>query len=218
MSEIEQQNFAGTPRNRRAVVKGAAWSVPVIAAAIAAPAASASVANAGLVWSGSTSSLAQLRVLDSATVVTAGVLPTLPTAFTISNGPGAITADATVTISVGRPAGVTLAVGRARGFGVYSYNGAVTPPSSRTVAYQQAPLTGIQYGYPTTSYTAVQPVSVASNGQVIIPVEFALAGVTDLLALNVLTAFPVTLTLNFGDGNVYTASSSISVPVGAGVL
>lgn len=42
MSQIEQQNFANKPRNRRAVVKGAAWSVPVIAAAIAAPAASAS--------------------------------------------------------------------------------------------------------------------------------------------------------------------------------
>ena len=44
MSELEQQNFANKPRNRRAVVKGAAWSVPVIAAAIAAPAASASTA------------------------------------------------------------------------------------------------------------------------------------------------------------------------------
>ncbi|AIY03631.1 hypothetical protein ART_4032 [Arthrobacter sp. PAMC 25486] len=47
MSEIEQQNFATKPRNRRAVVKGAAWSVPVIAAAIAAPAASASDAPTG---------------------------------------------------------------------------------------------------------------------------------------------------------------------------
>ena len=42
MSDIEQQGLANKPRNRRAVVKGAAWSVPVIAAAIAAPAASAS--------------------------------------------------------------------------------------------------------------------------------------------------------------------------------
>lgn len=42
MSDLEMQNIANKPRNRRAVVKGAAWSVPVIAAAIAAPAASAS--------------------------------------------------------------------------------------------------------------------------------------------------------------------------------
>lgn len=42
MSDLEQQNFTNKPRNRRAIVKGAAWSVPVIAAAIAAPAASAS--------------------------------------------------------------------------------------------------------------------------------------------------------------------------------
>lgn len=48
MSELEQQNFANKPRNRRAIVKGAAWSVPVIAAAIAAPAASASTASTDL--------------------------------------------------------------------------------------------------------------------------------------------------------------------------
>lgn len=47
MSDLEQQNIANKPRNRRAVVKGAAWSVPVIAAAIAAPAASASTVDIG---------------------------------------------------------------------------------------------------------------------------------------------------------------------------
>ncbi|MEE2567943.1 hypothetical protein V1638_00820 [Pseudarthrobacter sp. J64] len=46
MSENELQNSAAR-FNRRSVVKGAAWSVPVIAAAIAAPAASASVLDAG---------------------------------------------------------------------------------------------------------------------------------------------------------------------------
>ncbi|MEE2523991.1 hypothetical protein V1639_04235 [Pseudarthrobacter sp. J75] len=46
MSENELQN-SGARFNRRSVVKGAAWSVPVIAAAIAAPAASASVLDAG---------------------------------------------------------------------------------------------------------------------------------------------------------------------------
>lgn len=218
MSDLEQQNFANKPRNRRAVVKGAAWSVPVIAAAIAAPAASASVANAGLVWSASSSSLVQLRVLDSASLVTAAVLPTLPTAFTITNGPGAITANATVTIAVSRPVGVSIPVGRARGFGVYSYNGVVTPIGSRTVTYQKVAVVGTQYGYPSTIYTAVQPVTVASNGQVIVPVEFGLTGVSDLLALNVLTSFPVTLTINFGGGKIFTASTTVSVPVGASIL
>ncbi|WP_245934645.1 hypothetical protein [Arthrobacter psychrolactophilus] len=222
MSELEQQNFANKPRNRRAVVKGAAWSVPVIAAAIAAPAASASIATADVLWTASSSSLANLRVLDSATVVTAQVLPTVPTAFTITNGPGAISGPATVTIQVGRPSGINISLGRARGFGVYSYGGVATPSSTRAIEYQKTPVVfgigGVEYGFPLTTYTSVQNVTVDSNGQLVVPVEFALAGSSDLVTIQALASFPVTLTVTFSDGTTRTASTSISVPVGAGVL
>ncbi|ALO67782.1 hypothetical protein AS189_16465 [Arthrobacter alpinus] len=222
MSDLEQQNFTNKPRNRRAIVKGAAWSVPVIAAAIAAPAASASTANAGIAWTASSSSLVNLRVLDSATVVTAQVLPTVPTAFTITNGAGAISGPATVTIRVDRPSGINISLGRARGFGVYSYAGVPTPSGTREAVYQKTPIVlgvgGIEYGFPLTTYTATQNVTVDSNGQLVVPVEFALAGRSDLVAISALANFPVTLTVAFADGNTYTASTVVSVPVGAGVL
>ncbi|MDQ0078452.1 hypothetical protein [Arthrobacter oryzae] len=53
MSEIVDQNVKKAGLNRRAVVKGAAWSLPVIAAAIAAPAASASGPTVTFIGAGS---------------------------------------------------------------------------------------------------------------------------------------------------------------------
>lgn len=80
MSEIEQQNVTSTRINRRTVVKGAAWSVPVIAAAIAAPAASASTASTDLAvaFGGS-------RVINLTLLGTVGVNVTLANTLTISN-------------------------------------------------------------------------------------------------------------------------------------
>ena len=218
MSDLEQQNFANKPRNRRAVVKGAAWSVPVIAAAIAAPAASASVANASLAWSASSTSLISLRLLDgSSGLITAKVLTTVPTQFTLTNGPGAISGNATVTIAIARPTGLNVTVGTARGFGVYSYNGVPSTAAERTVTYPTAPFIG-EYGIPSTRYMSVQPVTVASNGIINVPVVFGLAGTPGLFNISALSNFVVNLTVDFGNGAVYTASSSISVPVGAGLL
>lgn len=217
MSDLEMQNIANKPRNRRAVVKGAAWSVPVIAAAIAAPAASASVATAGLTWTGSETSLLSLRLLDgTAGIVNAKALITVPTEFTVTNGSGAISGNALVTITVGRPTGVNLPVGRARGFGVYSYDGVPTIAGERTAVYET--FLGLPGGFPLTTYTSTKAFSVASNGVLNVPVEFGVAGVSDLLAISALASFPVTMTVDFGAGNVYSASTNISVPVGAGIL
>lgn len=216
MSENEIQNST-SGLNRRSVVKGAAWSVPVIAAAIAAPAASASVATASLAWTDSSSSLVNLRVLDSATVVTAQVLPTVPTEFTLTNGPGAISSTAVVTVVVGRPNGINLPLGSARGFGVYSYDGTPTAPATRTVQYNSAPIVG-NIGFPITTYTSTQSFNVASNGALVVPVEFGLTGNNSGLTVQLLASFPVTLTVDFGAGNVYSASTTITVPVGAGIL
>lgn len=217
MSENEIQKSSSSSLNRRSVVKGAAWSVPVIAAAVAAPAASASVANASLSWTASSSSLVNIRVLDSATVVTAQLLPTIPTEFTLQNGPGAISGTAVVTIIVNRPNGINLTVGSARGFGVYSYDGVPTPPATRTAVYTSVPLIG-NVGFPITTYTATQTFNVASNGALVVPVEFGLAGTNSGLTVQALASFPVTLSVDFGGGNVYSATSTITVPVGAGLL
>jgi len=207
-----------TSVSRRTVVKGAAWSLPVIAAAAATPLAAASTTNASVTWSGTNTGLLSLRLLDGTGLIDAKALVTVPTEYTIANGPGAITNEtANVTIAVGRPSGINLPVGRARGFGVASVGGIDTAPAERTTTYQKTALTGIEYGIPTTTWTGTRTVSVASNGAVAVPVEFGLAGQSDLLSISALATFPVTLTLAFGQNSV-TATSNISVPVGAGIL
>ncbi|MDR6987992.1 hypothetical protein J2Y66_002490 [Paenarthrobacter nitroguajacolicus] len=204
------------PHSRRAVVKGAAWSVPVIAAAVAAPAAVASVNTLGLAFTASSTSLLSLNLLDGGGTLTAQALVTVPTTLTFTNGPGAVSENATVTVSVARPAGINIPVGRARGFGVYSFDGALTTAGQRTAVYQSAPIVG-QFGFPATTWTNSVPVTVASNGTLNVPIVFGLAGVSTGVAVSLLATFPVTVTVVIG-GRTLTATSNISVPVGAGLL
>jgi len=56
--------------SRRAVVKGAAWSVPVIAAAVAAPAASASTSELGALAPGFTLTASPTAPIPAGTVIT----------------------------------------------------------------------------------------------------------------------------------------------------
>lgn len=204
------------PHSRRTVVKGAAWSLPVIAAAAAAPAAVASVNTLSLAFTASSTSLLSLRVLDGANALTAQSLVTVPTMLTLTNGPGAVTENALVTVTVSRPTGINIPVGRARGFGVYSFNGTTTTAAQRTIAYQSAPLIG-QYGFPSTTWSNSVPVTVASNGTLNLPIAFGLAGTSTGVSLSVLASFLVTVTVVIG-GRTLIASSSISVPIGAGIL
>ncbi|GAA2858312.1 hypothetical protein [Microbacterium arabinogalactanolyticum] len=203
--------------SRRTLVKGAAWSLPVVAVAAATPLAAASTANASLAWTDSSTSLLALRVLDSASVITATALVTVPTQYTITNGAGAITDNATVTITVNRPAGINLTLGSARGFGVYSVDGIATAPGERTATYNTLPVVG-NVGFPLTTWTGTRPVSIASNGALAVPVEFGLAGTNTGVSVSALATFPVNLSVKFSDGSTYTADSTISVPVGAGIL
>lgn len=202
--------------SRRTVVKGAAWSMPVIAAAVAAPAAVASVSTLSLAFTASSTSLLSLRLLDGTSLLQAQALVTVPTMLTFTNGPGAVTEDALVTVSVARPAGISIPVGRARGFGVYSFDGTATTASQRTTVYQTAPLVG-QFGSPSTTWTNSVPVTVASNGTLNLPIVFGLAGTSTGVSVSLLASFAVTVTVVIG-GRTLVATSSISVPVGAGIL
>nr|MBS1901056.1 hypothetical protein [Actinomycetota bacterium] len=201
---------------RRKILKGAAWSVPVVAVAAATPLAAASVNNATLAWTASQTALLSLHLLDSASLITAQALVTVPTQASIHNGTGALSGQATVTVTVGRPAGINIPVGRARGFGVYSFDGVTTLPGSRTVTYQSAPIIG-EYGFPTTTWTGTQTVSIASNGTLNVPIVFGLAGTSTGVSISLLSSFPVTISVTIG-GKTLTASTTISVPVGAGIL
>ncbi|AZS35891.1 hypothetical protein CVS47_00489 [Microbacterium lemovicicum] len=219
MTDLVTRNPADAARglSRRSVMKGAAWSVPVIVASAAAPMAVASVNNAGLAWTSSNTGLLTLGILDSASLVTAQTLVTVPTQLTITNGSGAISGEsATVQITVGRPSGIPITVGRARGFGVRQFDGASTPSGSRTATYQSAPIVG-QFGFPLTTYSTTVPVTIAANGSLNIPVQFGLAGNSTGLTIAALADFPVTTIVTIG-GRTLTAATTISVPVGAGIL
>ncbi|MFJ3958960.1 hypothetical protein [Arthrobacter sp. NPDC090010] len=213
---MSEELNVSNPTSRRAVVKGAAWSVPVIAAAVAAPAAVASVNNLSVALTNPSTSLLSLHLLDSVSLITAQALVTVPNDVTYTNGAGAVSQNATITVTVARPGGINIPVGRARGFGVYSYDGVATPSAERTVTYQSAPIIG-QFGMPTTTWTGVRPVTVNSNGTVNVPIEFGLAGVSTGVSISLLASFPITITVDLGTRTI-TGSGSISVPVGAGIL
>lgn len=216
-STARRQPGSAAHYERRSLIKAAAWAAPVVAVAATSPLAAASVGNAGLAFTNSETGLLSLRLLDSASLITAQALVTVPNEFTISNGPGDINGEtATVTVVVDRPGGITIPVGRARGFGVYSLDGTVVA-SQNTAVYQSAPIVG-QYGFPVTTFTGTLPVTVASNGDLEVPIEFGLSGDSTGVSITALASFPVTLTLDFGASNVYTATSTISVLVGAGIL
>lgn len=101
MSENEMQNKGSGDFNRRSVVKGAAWSVPVIAAAIAAPAASASVLGADLTPAFGGQQVFNFRVGVAPALITANA--TLANTLTISNI-GGLPSTAGETVAVTYPA------------------------------------------------------------------------------------------------------------------
>lgn len=221
MTEIQNTTPVTPGINRRRVVAGAAWAVPVVATALAAPAAAASPeGEPNLAVTGTQSGLLTLNLLDGGGTLTAQALTTVPTAATLTTTPSGgdmVNQGATVTVTVGRPAGINIPVGRARGFGVYSFNGVPSTAGERTTTYQSAPLVG-QFGMPTTTFTTRQVFNLPAGGSQVLPIVFGLAGVSTGVAISLLATFPVTITMAFDNGMVRTATSSISVPVGAGLL
>lgn len=91
MSEIKSLAAPKASFDRRAVVKGAAWSVPVIAAAIAAPAAAASEASATSAFGAS----------GPVTFKAPPKTGTAPSGLAIHNTPGtAISGNATAKLTI----------------------------------------------------------------------------------------------------------------------
>lgn len=203
---------------RRTIVKGAAWSIPVVAAAVAAPMAAASVNNAALAFSDASGKLLSLSLLSNGNLLGADVLPFGPNELELVNGPGDISGAATITVSVDVPAGINVTLlGAAYGFGVAAFNGVNSTPAERTYNYEGRTLLGREGGFPTTTFTTTQNISVASNGTLKLPIAFGLAGISEGVKISLLANYPVTATITIG-GKTLTASSTISVPVGLGIL
>ena len=203
---------------RRTIVKGAAWSIPVVAAAVAAPMAAASVNNASLAFSDSSGKLLTLSLLSNGSLLGADVLPFGPNELTLVNGPGDISGTASITVAVGVPAGINITLlGAAYGFGVAKFNNVPSTSAERTHNYAGKTLLGGDGGFPTTSFTTTQNISVASNGTLKLPIAFGLEGKSEGVKVSLLANYPVTVTMTIG-GKTLTASSTISVPVGLGIL
>ena len=152
MSETKSLAAPKASFDRRAVVKGAAWSVPVIAAAIAAPAAAASHAETV------TASLegAGTPVTYAGTPVMAGTTP--KSVKVVNNTHAAINANASVTITITpvAPATAGIRIGKIVGAqtsvpGTYTTANAIT--TTFIVPVNMAPAASQSFDFDLASYS-----------------------------------------------------------------
>lgn len=191
--------------DRRAVVKGAAWTLPVVAAAIAAPAASASTQAALTAFTGTSSGLAWFSLSSGVGTSVAG---TGPTALTVQNNPGAIPGNITGTITISQNPGLSL-LGQPKGIGVASITGAAI--NSRTASGGSGGIAGIGAIADTTVTTFTYTAGVASSGLLSLPITF---GFTDSGAfLSVSLAKNYTATLVLRDGNGVQIGATATAPL-----
>lgn len=139
--------------SRRAVVKGAAWSVPVIAAAVAAPAASAS-----------TSELGALALNGSC-----GVLGVLGPGFTLTASPTAPIPAGTV---------ITIAGSGVANIGVFSVTGGLATVNVLSGTSRQVTLTAPLAAGQTLNLRTTLSISVAFglNASVTLPSGYTATG------------------------------------------
>lgn len=148
MTDTQEKNLI----TRRRVTKGAAWSLPVIAAAIAAPAASASVTDVGAYH------------IDG----TCGVLGLIGPGFTLTAGPTDLPVGTTITITGSGIANI----------GVFSVTGgtasvAVLSATSRTVTLTSALPAGTTLAMRTTLSITV---AFTLNAVVALPATYTATG------------------------------------------
>lgn len=139
--------------SRRTVVKGAAWSVPVIAAAVATPLAAASVVDVGAFT----------------TSGTCGVLGVLGPGFTL-------TASATAPLPIGTT--VTITGGGVANIGVFSVTGGTASVSVLSPTSRQITLTSELPAGATIDFRTTLSISVAFtlNEVVTLPTDYIATG------------------------------------------
>lgn len=129
MSEVLHANVTESDKNgisRRRVVAGVAWSLPVIATAIAAPAAAASGLSATTLLSAAST----ISIASSATGQGTSRTGTGPANFQIINSGSAITGAITGTVNI-KPVGTVSA-----GVGVHSITSATLTSAAYTSAHE----------------------------------------------------------------------------------
>jgi hypothetical protein len=131
LSEVLNEKVTSSNENgfsRRRVVAGVAWSLPVIATAIAAPAAAASGISATAALAGPASNIT--FVSSTGTGSGTNHTGTGPTSFSINNAGAAITGPITGTINI-KPSGTVTA-----GAGIQSMTPAVLTAPAYTAAFE----------------------------------------------------------------------------------
>ena len=204
MEETTQHNGV----SRRTLVKGAAWSVPVVAAAIATPLAAASVGNAqvSLPVSGA---LLDLRLFDAPTTIAANLLPTGPDQLRIQNGSGAIAGPITASFTVAYASGLSAGLlSRPHGIGVRAIAGA-----TRTSWTETAPSGGL---FPppytvTSTFDIPAPIGSLTNWLNTLTYNYSQQGA--ILGIGALVSFSVNVTVTAGGTTVGAASGSFSAPL-----
>ena len=193
---------------RRTLIRAGIWSVPVIAAATAAPLAAAStVGSLEIFATRSSTAMLPLQTLDG-TSVQPEATTTLPIGVTIWNRAGSTLADsgATLTLACDLP-DYTLASGIARGVAVYSFAGVVIPSSARSIVYAEDGA-GTPAGFPRTSFTTALPLNIsAGTFSYDFELECRLTNETDSPTIDSGLSFPFRMTLRLSDGTVAAENS-----------
>ncbi|MGV2982226.1 hypothetical protein ACNPNP_00860 [Microbacterium sp. AGC85] len=205
--------------SRRTVVKGAAWSVPVIAAAVATPLAAASVTPATIAWGPSGGQLLSVALLNGAqsggSLANVNVLPSGANSFTITNpSAGDIVGPLTGTVAVTWTSGIPLL--SPKGYGVYAVNGDTAAVSDRVETRRSI---AIVIGAYETTQNIVIPQGVPGNDSLEVPITWGLTDAGDL-GLSVLVGYTATLTVRDASGTQIgsTVTTPLSVPVGLDIL
>ncbi|MGX1693935.1 hypothetical protein ACWIBQ_00935 [Microbacterium keratanolyticum] len=208
--------------SRRTLVKGAAWSVPVLAVAAATPMAAASVNSATVQWVGGASQLLSLTLLDGG-VVSATILPSAPTQLRVTNTPG-IVPNVTARFDVAQATGISVNLGVGdvylRGFAPRTVPGATIVGSTTvTPRILNDGLLGDLYAQDTSTTFALG--DIASGATVDLgSIGWAVTGRSGInIAIDVLVNFSVTASF-FSNGTQFAqlTSPGVSVPIGAGIL
>lgn len=193
--------------SRRSVLKSAAWAAPVVAATVATPLASASVADAELEWQDDSGFLLGVGLLNGG-LLDANVLVSGPEGFTITNPTaGAVEGPLTGTIAIRHVSGI--GVLETAGFAVSSVFGIPIDPAARTLT---AHYVGAGWTYESTQ-SFIIPNSVAGNATLDVPVQFAMT--KSSVGLGLLLQFRAELTIS--DANGEPVGSIATAALRAGV-
>ena len=175
--------------SRRRVVKGVAWSVPVIVTAIAAPAAAASGISATVALAGPASAI---TLVSSTGTGTGTNLPgTGPTGFQIHNTGSAITGSITGTVNI-TPSGTVTA-----GAGIQSITSAVLAGPAYTGTFEY-------------NATFTYAGTIASGQTLNFPISFQYQRVTPAPKSKTFT-YALTITLRLPDGTDRVMTGTVTI-------